>query len=171
MREPGIVKYYDHEGLKEFQYEHGSFSYPAGKESLHVEFIGPRAPGGPQKLTIKASKLGPGEKVRLEEAWHKKPYRDKVFNAPMIELYEHIDFDGRWSGLPNDHERTWELRHVSVQEAAVHELSNGAMLSILNNEDVVVRGKPFEEAVLELFPHQPIAIYYPTVVKKEIRKK
>ena len=162
MRQPGTVKYRVGKEVLEFSYAHGHNGY--GGMDWDGDYYEFTAADG-QKLKIKPNKLAAGEKKRLDDEWHKKPYRDELANLAEITLYERDrnDFDG----LPSSTEYVWEIDSVTSHSWII-ELTDGVVLHVLNNPEVTIRGTTFARAMRKLFPGKKITVYRPTVHEEVI---
>lgn len=168
MRKAGIVKYYVGRGkskkLLEFVYTHGHNGYGPGSDGEYYEFTNS---ANETKLHISPKSLAPGEKDRLDDEWHRAPYRDEIFNAKKIEL-RHADpyYDGGSYSTPPGCEQVWVFEH---NETFVCEFADGAILCILNNKPIEVRGTTFEDALLKLLPSE-ITLCIPTITRKPLSR-
>lgn len=167
MRKSGVVKYKVKGVIKEFAYTYGHNGFGGSDwDGEYYEFVNAKTN---VKLKISPKKLAPGEKARLDDEWHKAPYRKKIADLKEISLTEWHDYgDGYWTGKPDGTENIWIINRIPEREAVIFELTDGAVLNIMNNPVREIRGTTFKEALKKLFPKRKITMYVPTVNRVEV---
>lgn len=169
MRKPGTVKYYVGRGkakkLLEFSYVHGGNGF--GGTDWDGEYYEFSNTADGTKLKISPKQLAPGEKERLDEEWHRAPYRDEVFNLKKIELRHADNYEEGRYRTDDGCEQVWLLDRVR-HDTFVCEFADGAQLCILNNKPIEVRGTTFEAALRKLFPVMEVTLCIPTVIRRTL---
>lgn len=158
------ISYSDESGVvHSFYTDYCSGEIPAGSRTLYWNFYcgyddrpDLRYPRRRIVARVDEHMLLPESKDKAKRLFG-RPWSKKFFDAGKIVLTPYEDCENRSAVLPDDCQQVWEVNHDS--DAWVIECPDRAILRIVNNQPKVRRGT-FHEALMKLFPRQPIEVNY-----------